>query len=164
MERKNGFFSEGNLPLCRFGPGGEYVTNWPGRTSAKAGKPIASVLGAMAKMLDTVINQELLANSTIEKINAAIANAVIPDFMEETSDYDKSNDFNAEAVAGTQTCGQVAAQHMLFDNAAGTGGQAGHKPNHSVRAYRKLKRKRPAFSRPWQGSLFESHQQSVKVA
>jgi hypothetical protein len=164
MENRNGFLNDGNVPLCRFGPGGGYVTNWPARVSKASKKPISSVLDTLAKMLDTVINEELLQNSTLLKINNAIQNAQLTDFTEDEVEYDKSNDVNTPSVSGFETGGQLQAQQMLFDNASGVSKPAGHKQNHSIRAHRRLKRKGSSFSRPWQGSLFESYQQSVKVA
>jgi hypothetical protein len=165
MENRNGFLNEANPPLCRFGPGGSYVTNWPAGTSVASKKPIASVLDTISKMLDTVINEELLQNSTVEKIHAAIQNAQLPDFMEDEIEFDKSNDVNATTVSGLKTGGQFKKlQPMLFDYASGTCEHSGNKQNNSIRAHRRLKRKRPAFSRPWQGTLFEPYIQSVKVA
>jgi len=165
MVKRNGF-DDSSIPLCRFGPGGEYVSNWPKGSSFKPlQKPIGSLLNAIAKMLDSVINEELMQNSTLEKIHSAILNSQISDFTEGIEiELNKSNDLNASPVSGLKAGGQFTAQKMLFDNPAGTCGHSRNKPNNGVRAYRKLKRKRPAFGRPWQGSLFEPYQQSLKVA
>jgi hypothetical protein len=164
MESRNGFLNDGNAPLCRFGPGGDYVKNWPAGTYKAKQRPIGSVLDTIAKMLDTVISDELMANSTIEKIHSAIQNAQLSDSMEYEIEYEKSNHVNAAAVTGAKISEQFTAEPMLFDNAAGAFGHSGNKQNNGVRAHRKLKRKRPAFGRDWQGSLFDAHQQSVKVA
>ena len=115
-------------------------------------------------MLDTVITDELLQNSTIEKINNAIKNTKLTVNMENKIDIDNSDESDATPASGLEANRHLQTQPMLFDNASGTGAVAGHKPNHSIRAHRRPKRKRPAFSRTWQGSLFEPHQQSSKVA
>ncbi len=164
MENRNGFLNDDNAPLCRFGPGGDYVTNWPAGTYKPRQKPIASVLGTIAKMLDTAIDQELLAGKTVAKIYSAIQNAQLSDCMEYEVEYEKSNHVNAATAAGVKISKQLQTEPMLFDNNAGACGHSGNKQNHGIRTHRRLKRKRPAFGSAWQGSLFDAHQQSVKVA
>ncbi len=164
MESRNGFLNDGNAPLCRFGPGGDYVKDWPTGTYKAQQKPIGSVLSTIAKMLDTVIDEELMQNSTIAKIHSAIQNSKLPDLTEYEIEYEKSNDVNASSVSGVKISEQFSAEPMLFDNAAGAFGHSGNKQNDSVRAHRKPKRKRASFGRVWQGSLFDAHQQSAKVA
>jgi hypothetical protein len=164
MDKNERFLNEENFPVCRFGPGGDFVTDWPYTVSKKLRRPIASLLKTIAKMLDAVITEELLNSSTLEKINLAINGSNLTIDSENEIDADKSDESNAPAASGIKAGGQLQTQPMLFDNASGIGGPAGHKPNHSVRAHRRVKRKRTAFSQPWQGSLFESYPQSAKVA
>ena len=167
MNKNSRFSNYDGFPLCRFGPGGDFVTNWPAgksKVSKASRRPIGTALNAIAKMLDTVIAEELLHNSTIEKINSAIHNAELNISMEDKSENDKSNGFNASSVSGLEAGGQLQTQPMLFDNSSGTGANIRNKQNFRIRAGRKSKRKSAAFSRSWQGSLFESHDQSAKVA
>jgi len=165
MDKNKRFQSDDNLPLCRFGPGGEFVTNWSGKKVSKAShQPIGSVLKTIAQMLDMVITKELLQNSTIEKINLAIQNTDLTVHTENKIDYYKSNESDASTAPGSEADRQLQEEPMLFDNASGTCGPAGHKPNHSFRARRGAKRKRTSFSQSWQGSLFEHYDQSAKVA
>ncbi len=171
MDKNERFLNDENFPVCRFGPGGDFVTDWPYTVPKKPRRPIASLLKTIAKMLDVVITEELLNSSTIEKINLAIngefeisnLKSQISN-MENEIDVNKSDESNAPATSGIKTGGQLQAQPMLFDNASGIVRPAGHKPNNGVRAHRRVKRKRTAFSQPWQGSLFESYPQSAKVA
>jgi|GEM_PF-3566838 len=175
MDKNERFYSDPNLPICRFGPGGDFVTDWPVGTAGKVSKasrrPIGTVLKAIAKMLDAVITEELLNSSTIEKINLAInGESEISNFksqisnMENKIDVNKSDESNASTTAGIEAGGQLQTQPMLFDNASGTGTIAGNKQNIHIRTHRRVKRKKTAFSQPWQGSLFESYSQSSKVA
>jgi hypothetical protein len=110
-----------------------------------------------------VIDEELLQNSTIEKINLAINGAQLTADLENEIDIDKS-ELNAPPVASLEADRQLQKEPLLFDNASGVGSIAGHKQADSIRARRGSKRKRSAFSSPWQGSLFESYPQSAKVA
>lgn len=164
MKKNNGFSNYDGPPVCRFGPGGDFVTDWPGKVSNVSRRPIGSVLKAIAKMLDVVITEELLKSSTIEKINLAINGSNLTIDSENEIDINKSDESNASPVSGPKAHRQLQKEPMLFDNAAGIGGPVGHKPNHSVRTHRRAKRKKAAFSQPWQGSLFESYSQSSKVA
>jgi hypothetical protein len=165
MDKNKRFQSDDNLPLCRFGPGGEFVTNWSGKKVSKVShRPIGSLLKTIAQMLDAVITEELLQNSTIEKINLAIQNSDSTINTENKIDFYKPNESNAPAAPGPETDKQLQEEPMLFDHAAGTCRPVGHKPNHSFRTRRGAKRKRTAFSQSWQGSLFEHYDQSAKVA
>jgi hypothetical protein len=166
MDKNDRFNNDKNFPVCRFGPGGDFVEDyWPDKTESKVVRqPIGSVLKAITKMLDTVILEELLQNSTIEKINLAINGAQLTADLENEIDIDKSDEFDAPPVAGLEADRQLQKEPLLFDNASGTGAIVRYKPADSIRARRGSKRKRTAFSAPWQGSLFESYPQSTKVA
>jgi hypothetical protein len=166
MEKNKRFSNDENFPVCRFGPGGDFVQDyWPDKKLSQAPRrPIGSVLKAIAKMLDVVITEELLQNSTLEKINLAINGAQITADLENEIDIDKSDELNAPPVAGLEVNQHLQKEPMLFDNASGAGAIAGHKPADGIRARRGSKRKRSAFGTPWQGSLFESYPQSAKVA
>ncbi len=170
---KNYRFNNGeNFPACRFGPGGDFVFDWPDKQVSKVShQPIGSVLKAIAKMLDVAITEELLQNSTLEKINLAINGETLTN-TEDKIDVNKSiygeqgrtNEPDAPAIAGLEADRQLPKESMLFDNACGTVAIAGHKSNNRIRAHRRPKRKRPPFGTIRQGSLFEPYTESSKVA
>jgi len=165
MDKNKRFYNEDNTPVCRFGPGGDFFTDWPDKKISKVSRqPIGSVLKAIAKMLDTVITEELLQNSTLEKINLAVNGALLSTNMEDKIDVNKSNEPDAPTITGPEADRQLPKEPMLFDNASGTIAGTGHKSNNSIRAHRRPKRKRIAFGTIRQGSLFEPHQESSKVA
>jgi hypothetical protein len=163
MDKFNNFYSD-DIPVCRFGPGGDFFTDWPARVTKDSPRSIGSVLAAIAKMLDTVITTKLLQNSTIEKINLAIKNADLTVNMEDEIDVNKSDESDAQTAPGAQTGRKSPAEPMLFGNASGAGDIAGHKQNHGFRAHHRPKRKRASFSTVRQGSLFEPYPESSKVA
>jgi len=164
MDKNYRFYDDENFPACRFGPGGDFVFDWPGKKLSKVSRqPIGSVLKAIAKMLDTVITEELLQNSTLEKINLAINSEKLTN-MEDKIDADKPIESDAPAITGLEADRQFPQEPMLFDNTCGTVAIAGHKPNNSIRAHRRPKRKRITFSTIRQGSLFEPYPESSKVA
>ena len=164
MDKFNSYFDETNTPVCRFGPGGDFFTDWPARVTKDSPQSIGSVLAAIAKMLDTVITTKLLQNSTIEKINLAIKNADLTVNMEDEIDVNKSDESDAQTAPGAQTDRKSPAEPMLFGNASGAGRPVRHKPVNGVRAHRRPKRKRASFSTVRQGSLFEPYPESSKVA
>lgn len=169
MENINNFYSE-DLPVCRFGPGGDFVFDWPKHIRQSSGQalrqgsgqagPIAKVLKAISKMLDVVVTEELLQNSTLEKINQAINSDSNTEIKIDAGKF-KSD---APTIAGIEADRQLQKEPMLFDNVCGIVAIAGHKQNNGIRAHNRLKRKRPAFSASGQGSLFEPYSQSSKVA
>jgi hypothetical protein len=163
MDKLNRFYNE-DIPICRFGPGGDFFTDWPANTAKHSRRPIGSILAAIEKMLDAAITSELMQDSVIEKINLAVNGRSFSANMEDTIDIDKSDEPDASSVSGAQADRKLSEEPMLFDNASGVGGITGHKQNNGVRAHRRPKRKRPSFSTIRQGSLFESYPQSAKVA
>ena len=123
MDKNKRFNNDKNFPVCRFGPGGDFVEDyWPDKTESKVSRqPIGSVLKAIGKMLDAVIAEELLQNSTIEKINLAINGAQLTADLENEIDIDKSVESDAPPVAGLEADRQLQKEPLLFDNASGVG-------------------------------------------
>jgi hypothetical protein len=163
MDKFNSFYNE-DIPVCRFGPGGDFFTDWPTRVTKDSRQSLGSILTAIAKMLDTVITSKLLQDPVIEKINLAVNGAELTANMEDTIDVNKSDELDASAAPGIETHRKLSEEQMLFDNASGVGTIAGHKQNHGIRAHRRPKRKRTSFGTVRQGSLFEPYPESSKVA
>jgi len=163
MDKFNNFYNE-DMPICRFGPGGDFFTDWPARVTKDSRRPIGSILAAITKMLDATITAELLQDSTIEKINLAVNGTELTANTENEFDINKSDEPDTSAAPGAQAGRKSSAEPMLFGNASGAGDIAGYKQNHGFRAHRRPKRKRPSFGTVRQGSLFEPYPQSSKVA
>jgi hypothetical protein len=163
MDKFNSFYGE-DIPVCRFGPGGDFVQDWPVRLRSGQADTIGKILKTIAKMLDTAITTKLLQNSTIEKINLAVNGGKFSTNAEDEIDVDKSDKPDTQTAPGTQTCRKLSEKPMLFDNASGAGRPVRHKPVNGVRAHHRPKRKRTSFSTVRQGSLFEPYPESSKVA
>ena len=165
MDKNKRFYNDDDIPVCRFGPGGDFFTDWPDKKTSKVSRqPIGSVLKAIAKMLDKVITSELLQDSVIEKINLAVNGESEISNMEDKIGTDKSIEPDAPAIAGLEANRKLPKEPMLFDNASGAGTIVRNKQNNSPRTCRRLKRKRITFGTIRQGSLFEPHPESSKVA
>lgn len=163
MDKFNSFYNE-DIPVCRFGPGGDFIRDWPIKTTKSSHKPIGSILAAIARIIDAAITSQLLQDPVVEKINLAVNGGRLQTDMEDKLDKIQSDKSYASPASGAQACGKLSEEPMLFDNAPGAGSIAGHKQNHGVRAHRRPKRKRPAFCQSRQGSLFEPYPASSKVA
>ncbi len=177
MDKFNSFYDE-DIPVCRFGPGGEFITDWPAGNRNSA-DPIGKILKTITKIIDAAITSKLLQDSVIEKINLAVNGTELTADTENKFDINKS-DFgelsvrspkdsradepDAQTAPGAQTGRKLSEEPMLFNNDTGAGTIFGHKPKHGIRAYRRAKRKRTPFGQSRQGSLFEPYTESSKVA
>ena len=164
-------FDDFNLPVCRFGPGGDYVKNWPG---AKAQLPIhepnslGKVLALIADVMGTTVSGELMiqaqkplyisASGIPKKSQADIEGPTDNHLLREKQSgaTGKPNNTNYTAsTAGAKDSSRIATEPMLFADDSGSSGRAGRKPHHRIRAYRRAGRKRPARKIEGQGTLFE---------
>ena len=163
MDKFNRYFDENDIPVCRFGPGGDFVADWPPREKFPT-DPISKILETIAKIIGTVITPELLQRSNADKINFALIDAEQILNTEDKIDFNQSDESDTKTVTSAQADRKLPQEPMLFDNDTGTGSIAGHKQNHGIRAHRRPKRKRTSFGTIRQGSLFEPYPQSSKVA
>jgi hypothetical protein len=163
MDKFNNFYDE-DIPVCRFGPGGDFFSDWPARVKKDYSQPIGSILAAISKIIDAAITSQLLQDPILEKINLAVNGGEFSANMEDKFDVNKSDESDAQTIAGLEADRKLSQEPMLFDNASGNGKPLGHKQNNGVRAHRRPKRKRITFSASRQGSLFEPHPESSKVA
>jgi hypothetical protein len=162
MDKFNNFYSD-DIPVCRFGPGGDFVADWPPREKLSA-NPIGKILETIAKIIGTVITPQLLQRSNANRISIALTDIEQVENMEDKIDFNQSDESDTKTVTSAQADRKLPQEPMLFDNNTGAGGIAGHKQNNSIRAHRRPKRKRTSFSTVRQGSLFEPYPQSSKVA
>ena len=162
------------MPVCRFGPGGDFVADWPPRkklsadttlhSTLRSTSPISKVLETIAKIIGTVIAPELLQRNNADKISIALTDIQQAENMEDKIDFNQSDKPDAQTVTSAQAYRKLPQEPMLFDNNTGAGTVAGHKQNNSIRAHRRPKRKRVSFGTIRQGSLFNLDSKSSKVA
>ena len=156
------FLNEKNMPLCRFGPGGDFVSDWPmeplGQEQIEVGS-IGKTLSKIAEIIGVVIAPELMGQ--MEEANILLGNNFKEDI--ESVHY-ASGDDHAETTSNAGADQTVSTEPTLFRNDTGISQSLRSKPNNRVRARRSVKRKRAAASRPWQGTLFETYGPSTQVA
>jgi len=157
-------------PVCRFGPGGDYVYDWPAKSAqpfARQPNPLGKVLAAIADLMGTTVSGELMiqtqmpvyiaADSTAKQDNADIegpTNHLIN--QKESSAGDKSNRTNYAASTADPAAGsEVQREPMLFGDDCGISRGPKRKPHHRIRAHRRAAKKRAGYSLKGQGTLFE---------
>ena len=164
-------FDDFNVPVCRFGPGGDYVKNWPGAKSQspiQGANPLGKVLALIADVMGTTVSGELMIQSQKRLyISAAgIPKKTQADIEGPTDNHllrekqsgaanQADHTSNAPSTAGTKDSSRIAKEPMLFADDSGSSGRAGRKPHHRIRAYRRASRKRTARRLEGQGTLFE---------
>ena len=140
-------------PVCRFGPGGDFVSTWPCNPEdylRQPQSPLTKLLYSIAKMVGV--------QADIERNNYSIGED------ENESVQTGSRRVDAPANTNPQDNNEFCGQILLFADDRRACGRAEHKPKHRVRAHRRAAKKRPALRIAAQGSLFEADSKSAKTA
>ena len=157
------FDAFGDEPICRFGPGGDYVRAWPGKAAGKADpapaaeNPLRKVLQSLADIIGATVNIASIPGIRIEGPQEVGACEIVSEEREENqvAANKESGTGDAETTGNTQAHPAVRAEPLLFadDSRVGAGGR--RKSNHRIRAHRKTAKKRAAQKIDGQGTLFE---------
>ena len=155
-------------PVCKFGPGGDFVTEWPARKKVPKQKenPLGEVLTTIAEILGTTIRPELLTAADGHwdiGINKLFKGSP---FTEETSGADnKSNRNDQSASTGSiKSNSNVRAEPLLFADDRRAGRKVKRKPNYRIRTHRRTSKKRTSAQLEGQGTLFEINGASQPAA
>lgn len=122
-------------PVCKFGPGGDFVSVWPRQLKPlfrRSQSRLVRLLGSMGGTIAELFDSEF---STVQIESA-----------------------------GAEGGGGVSSEPMLFADDWRAGRQIRHKPKHRIRAYRRAAKKRAAVEFSGQGTLFEADGKSTKTA
>jgi hypothetical protein len=153
-------------PLCKFGPGGDFVAAWEPEPSERL-ETLAKLIGSVVDALTAAfglkrfsVNAPLSSNFCpneptvldMEKPNDAIENSTAPDSTDAAS---------APAFADDST---FSAEPLLFPDLVRNGIRIKHKPKHRIRASQRAAKKGATFRIPKQGSLFEGQLARAGVA
>jgi len=168
-------------PLCRFGPGGDYVRDWPGRTTSGAS-------GELPVDYDRHINRLKRRDDTAcgDAAGAGIATKLEPGYSavfrllklgrnayetcckkrplpggchlgsHSRSGWAVTGDPYPSAGANPASDRKLSRQEWLFPNIAGDGSGLARKQGNRFRACRSSGTKGPAAPRAKQGTLFDA--------
>lgn len=158
-----------DIPLCKFGPGGDYVNTFNASTSPKPAEkesPLGQVLTAIAEIIGATVHPEILT-----EIACALPAAYEPQKpVSETHDHQEKPEDGVRKANHTQTTqntlpsGKLSKEPMLFGDDWGTGSKLKYQPNHRVRTHRRASRKKAAGPVHRQGTLFAINQVGRKTA
>ncbi len=132
-------------PVCKFGPGGDFVTVWPKEPTPSpqpATNHLAKFLTSIAEIMTALLGSEFNTTSA----DAGNIHRPTP----------------APVIKSDSPFPPV--QPMLFPGDWGIGARTGHKPKRCIRAYHRTAKRRLALSLPAQASLFETNFRSTKTA
>jgi hypothetical protein len=148
-------------PVCKFGPGGDFVSVWPPESYGLA-QPSANSLTKLLARLSGMIGKLLGSEAFGVPAGPTGAYEVAEGIPSGKGDMDYAGkDFNVDepgyAAAATVTASNrlFSGEAMLFADDWRTGGRAGRKPKHHIRTYRRTAKQRTAVSAGGQGTLFE---------
>jgi len=157
-------------PVCKFGPGGDFVTDWPGsgqKLGANEPNAIARLLATLGAIINNMVGCEFQPNSFASQAEL-VREKRFPSYKKTVESSTKRGYFdNSDApMRGLSKSANrgASSQPRLFSDDWTTRSKAGHKPKHHVRAYQRTSRKRPAAIASDQGMLFEIDRKSARIA
>jgi hypothetical protein len=140
-------------PVCKFGPGGEYISNWPDEWEIVTDQP----QGAMAKLLNMIYGM-------VESLRGTTGEQGIPYYVSKNRSTALPRRTDAQAGPGPEHNHGFSEQILLFADDWRAGRPAGYKQNNRIRAHRAVAKKRPYIPAGGQNSLFDSQLESAKTA
>jgi len=146
-------------PLCRFGPGGEYLYDWHASDyeyKIPVQDKLTRVLMTISDMIGDFVNQGPIS------VNRSQARETMPGELK----YEKSGLFAADtsSASSIKSHQHVSEQQMLFSDDCGVVKANVHKPKHNIRAHRKPAKKRSSLCIAGQGTFFDDNFKSAKSA
>lgn len=154
----------GDIPLCRFGPGGDFVSYWPKGSGESYPQSYESNLTKIIERLSQIISGVIQSRPDV-KVTFADAEATILQKTqnERTIIAKPKNKKQSHSATNSASLSdkKVSGQQLLFADDWGAGERAGHKPKHNVRAHRRASKKRVSFKWHRQSSLFGAELRSA---
>lgn len=146
-----------DIPLCKFGPGGDYVSSWSAPEPSKPQEehsPLGKVLNLIAEILGAAVQPEILTEIACalptEPLNPQTASR-------EKTKNEPAYSHNTPPASYTPSGKTVCTEAMLFSDDWGIGCGPAHQSGHRIRTRRRTSRKRPSGTFNRQGTLFDTH-------
>lgn len=155
-------------PICRFGPGGDYVSFWPGQTAVLSGF-FATRIGKIIHSANEVLHA-LVGCGFDLNLPQGRGSQIQEQFAygkrkkEYGLGYNAGRTAYAPSIRTIKGDSPVSEEPMLFADDRRIIFPAGHKSKHRIRAPRRTTKKRAPFGLPAQSPLFESDLQSARIA
>jgi hypothetical protein len=144
-------------PACKFGPGGEFVSPWPGLADGVycvSTGPLSRLLAKIASLMRPA--------SPATTSEQEISQQYQP---QEPPDYETSPAIPYPAsIRNTEISSRISEPSMLFTDDRRTGSGNGNKSNNRVRAHKRAAKKSLTLDLYRQGSLFNSDLTGLRIA
>jgi hypothetical protein len=140
-------------PICRFGPGGEYVTNWPLEWEDPTSRP----QGLFTKLLNMFVGM-------IEALRGNMSEQGIPYYVSKGRSIEPPRRTYAAAGTVIKHNRWICDQPGLFADDWRAGAAVKHKPKHIIRAHRAAGKKGTCFAPAEGRTLFDADFKSAKTA
>jgi hypothetical protein len=147
-------------PLCKFGPGGDFVSAWEPKPSERA-QVAAKLLDSAVEALAAAFGLKRATHLSCPDEQTDRHTEKQKDAIENGTAHDSTDAASAPAPADDST---FSAEPLLFPDLVRNGIRIKHKPKHRIRASRRAAKKGSAFRIPKQGSLFEGQFPRAKIA
>jgi hypothetical protein len=172
-------------PICRFGPGGEYISVWPAggelacprmslsgvesvdliNPAERPKNALAGLLNVLAGMIDALLGNSNTHPSALKlRRTGGKPYYVSSDFAKATPDKEDRNGADAAAGPVVKDNRLASEQRWLFADDWRAGRTAKYKPNHRIRAYRAVAKKRSYIALAESGSLFDADCEVARTA
>lgn len=156
--------------VCKFGPGGDFVSVWPGE-SEPSSQPAKDGLSRLLVTLGEIISSLLGSGVRPQAPGPRSLKYRIIDPKEKSGYTAKIAELDKPAYspvrqrqATAKSNSLLSIEPRLFTDDWRAGIRAGRKPKHRIRAFRRTVKKRHAAVLSEQGSLFETNFKSAKTA
>jgi hypothetical protein len=162
MRQFNENFSD--IPLCRFGPGGDFVSYWPKGSGESYPELHENKLTKIIERLNRIISG-IIQNQPDVQVNFCGTEATILQKMQDERKIIAKPTIKKQAHTPTNPASlsdkKISGQQFLFADDWGAGERAGHKQKHDIRAHRGASKKRVSFKWHREGSLFGAELKSA---
>jgi len=160
-------------PLCKFGPGGDFVAVWEPKPSeypdallrllGSAIDALAAVFGLKSAGANMHLNSNICPPKGVPRTNepTELYREKPKDAIENSTARDSTDAASTPAPANS---GRFPGEPLLFPDLGRNGIRIKHKPKHRIRASRRTAKKGAAFRIPKQGSLFEGQLTRTRIA
>jgi len=147
-------------PLCKFGPGGDFVAAWEPEPSERL-QALARLLSSALEALAAALGLKRATPLIYSKEQTDHHMEKLPDAIENSTARDSTDAASAPAHANDS---RFSGELLLFPDHGRDGIRTKHKPKHHIRTSHRAAKKGAAFRIPKQGSLFEGQFARARIA
>ena len=156
-------------PLCKLGPGGDFVTVWQPQPSSSSGPSnhLVKFLTSTVEIVTMLLGLNRNSPCVGSKSAYYFSECVVCQKEEATNAVSSSNlcsTIDPAPATITEDTRPFSREPMLFPDHSGIGVRTKHKPKHRVRTRSRAAKKRLALRLSEQSSLFELGFKSAKTA